>query len=299
MGFNLKKAAKGAIGGVAAGGIVGAQAGGLLGGLGAFDSGTTEQSQVPLETPEQRNARQLLMRYATTGQIGDNFTAGEDIGLAQGNYGMTGLEQQGQSALQALINSGTPAGYAVSDRATADLMNTSTEGLAAMFSPFSAIADRNNALAESSAKRSAAFGGNLYSSDTIRNLGDVNAKTAETKNAELARLTEGALNRKLSAAGLAQQSAAGQENISRNRIADTFNYGSLERNLANAKVQEQNTEALRRRQEVLGQLQGATAVSGANVQWGVPSVTTQNPNPYLDFLKMAMQMGGAALPLMA
>lgn len=290
MGLNLKKALTRGATAVATGGQSEWGAGGKLFGGG----GTTSQDQSPFETPEQRNARQLLMRYATTGQIGDNFTAGEDLGLAQGNYNMTGLEQSGQSALQSLIQSGQPAMYGAADRATNGLLNTTPEGLDAMFSPFSAIADRNNALAESSAKRSAAFGGGLYSSDTIRNLGDVNAKTAETKNAELARLTEGALNRKVSAIGLAQNSANGQESIARNRIADAYNYGDLERNLANAKVTEQNTEALRRRQEILGQLQGATAVSGSNVQWGVPSVEVQKENPYLEFLKVAAQFAGAA-----
>lgn len=283
MGINLKRG----LTAVATGGNSEWGANGQLFGGG----GSTTQDQVPLETPEQRQARQLLLNYAKAGQVG-GITAGENLNLTPGDYNMTGTETQGMSALQQLLHAGTPAGYAASDAATNDLMNTSTEGLDAMFRPYEAIAQRQGVNAENSAKRSAAFAGNLYSSDTVRNLGDVAAKTAETNQSTLAGLQNDALNRKLQAAGVAQSSAAGQENVAQGRIASAFNYGQLERNLNNAKVTEQTNETLRRRNEVLQQLTGATSVAGAPVQFGVPSVTVQNPNPYLDFLKVAAQFGG-------
>lgn len=284
MGFNLKRAATA----VATGGNSEWGAGGNLWGHG----GTTTQDQVPLETPEQRQARQMLMNYAQTGQIGSNYTAGQDIGIQPGNYQMTGLETQGQSALQNLINGGMPQGYQQAGQAASDLMDTSEAGLNKMFSPYEAVAARQQALAESAAKRSAAITGNLYSSDTVRNLGDVAAKTAESNMATLAGLTNDALNRKLSAAGLASSNATAEQNNTRQNIADAYNYGQLQRNLANQQITDANNEKLRQRQEVLNQLTGAQAVSGAPVQFGVPSVTVQNPNPYLDFLKVAAQFGG-------
>jgi len=285
MGFNLKRAATA----VATGGNSEWGANGNLWGGG----GSTTQDQVPLQTPEQLAARQLLLNYSQTGKIGDNYTAGQNIGIQPGDYAMTGLEQQGQSAIQSLLNAGTPQGFLASDKATADLMNTTPEGLDAMFRPYEAINQRLQTNAENSAKRSAAFGGNLYSSDTIRNLGDVAAKTAETNQATLAGLQNDALNRKLQAAGLAQNSATGQQNILQQRIADAMQYGALQRNLNNAQVTDANNEKLRQRNEILNQLTGATAVSGAPVQFGVPSVTVQNPNPYMDFLKVAAQFGGS------
>ncbi len=95
----------------------------------------------------------------------------------------------------------------------------------------------------------------------------------------------------VSAVGLDQS----QQNINRNLAGDAFQYGGLERNLANAKADSANQETLRRRGEVLGQLNGATAVSGSNVQWGVPEIKTLQPNPYMDFLKFAAQAGGRAM----
>jgi hypothetical protein len=63
------------VGGATTGGLYNvAKATGLLGG-----SKTT--SQVPLETPEQRAARQALLQFAQTGKFGD-FQAGAEVPLA-------------------------------------------------------------------------------------------------------------------------------------------------------------------------------------------------------------------------
>src|SRR5262245_48012734 len=92
-------------------------------------------SQGPLETPEQRAARQLLLNYAKNGRIGD-ITAGEDIGLPTGSYDMTGLEKTGLNNLQSLIAGGIPSQFAVGDSALNDLLDTSEAGLDRMFNPY-------------------------------------------------------------------------------------------------------------------------------------------------------------------
>jgi hypothetical protein len=91
--------------------------GGVAIGAGAIGSavignmGKKKQEQVPLETAEQRAARRKLMGFADTGTFG-NFTAGAEVPLGYGDYNMTGIEGQGQSALQDLLNQGLPSQYA-------------------------------------------------------------------------------------------------------------------------------------------------------------------------------------------
>lgn len=253
-------------------------------------NGYDTTAQVPLETPEQRMARQMLLKYATSGQIG-GITAGQDAGITPGDYSMTGTEQTGLGQLNDYITSALPEGYGMANESIRGLLDTSTSGLDAMFSPFKAIAEREQREAESSAKRSAASFGNLYSTDTVRRLGDVSAKTNESKLATLSGLTNDALNRRVSATGLAQTSGTLEENSKRNRISDAMQFGSLQRDLNNQKVQEANAEKLRRRQEIMGQLDSASAVSGAPVQFGVPEIKTPRPNPYMDFLQLIVSGG--------
>lgn len=269
--------------GVATGGL--SEAARLLGGK--YDT----MSQVPLETPEQRAARQLLLNYAKHGQIG-GIKAGEDLGLSLGDFDMTGLEQTGLSQLSDLISGGMPGQYAMGDEALRDILNTSEAGIDKMFSPFKAIAEREGREASTALKRQAGFAGNLYSTDTVRRLGDVQARTSENTLAKLAELTNQALNRKTSAIPLAYQSAESQESTKRNRIADAMNYGQLQRNLNNQSIQAKYNEALRRRQEIMGQLDAASSVSGAPAQFGVPSVKVAQPNPYMDLLQLIVS-GGA------
>lgn len=263
----------------------------IEGGFGGNGYDTTRQ--VPMETPEQRAARQLLLKYATSGQIGD-ITAGQDLQLGQGNYNLSGLEQSGLSRLNSMIAGGQPEMYGVANQGIRDLMNTSTAGLDAQFSPFKAIAEREGQTAMDAAKRGAAFSGNLYSTDTVRKLGDVAARTNESKMAELSRLTEGALNRKVQATGLAQQAGSLEESTNRGRTQDAFTYGGLERTLQNQQVEAANAEKLRRRQEIMGQLDAAGSVSGASVPFGVPEIKTPKPNPYMDFLQLVVS-GGSKL----
>jgi hypothetical protein len=257
-------------------------------GLGSFfndllGSGETTQSQVPMETDEQKRSRQLLLQYATNGRIG-GITAGQDLQLGQGDYDLSNLERTGTGQLMSRLNSGQPEMYGLANQGIRDLMDTSTAGLDAQFSPYKALAARENQAASDAFKRNAAFTGGLYSTDTVRGLGDISARTAETNQARLADLMGGALSRKAQAVGLAQNAGSLEEDTARGRISDSFQYGGLQRALQNQQVQQANAEKLRRRQEIMGQLDAASSVSGAPVQFGVPSVTVPNQNAFLDLL---------------
>jgi hypothetical protein len=244
-----------------------------------------------LETPEQKAAREMLMQFASTGKFG-NFTAGEAVPLGYGDFNATGYEQQGLTELQDLLRNGIPEQYRVSDEAIRGLMDTSEAGLDKQFQPYKALAERSIREGNAAVKRGAGFAGNLYSTDTIRNLGDVQARGNETMSAELARLSEGALNRKLSATGLAMQSAQAKEAAALSRVAASQEYGSLTRRLNDASIQARDAELLRRREELKLPITAATSVAGTPANFGVKSVET---SPYQELLQMVGQIGGQYL----
>lgn len=268
--------------------------GGLSEVPGLLKSKKSTATQVPLETPEQTMARRKLFDYMNTGVFGD-FKAGQEIPIQYGDYSMSPYEEQGQSALGDLLASGIPEQYQLGDAAVRDLIDTSPAGLEAMFSPFKDIVTRNTREASDSVKRNAAFTGNLYSTNTIKNLGDVEARGNETMAAELARLTEGALNRKLNAVPLAYRSGMDQENIRMGRIGASQQFGGLARNLNNARVAERNAEILRRREELKMPIQAAGTVLGSSPNYGAPSVTTSEPSTLMQLLQILGPVAGAAM----
>jgi hypothetical protein len=263
----------------------------LLASAGGKLLGSKTVSQVPLETPEQRAARQALMGFANTGTFGQ-FTAGAEVPLNYGDYGITGLEQQGQTALQGLLKGGIPDQYKMGDTALQSFLTTNPADIQAQFDPFKAQVQRQTAESDRSLKRGAGFAGNLYSTNTIRGLGDIQARGNETLTSQLANLTDSAAQRRLQAVPLAYQSAESQQNAKLQQISASQQYGALTRQLNDASLKARDAEILRRRQELQLPIQAAQSVAGTQAQFGVPSVTT---SPYADLLGMIGQIGGAAI----
>lgn len=252
----------------------------------------TTQNQVPLETPEQRAARIKLSEFVNTGKFG-NFTAGEDQNLGFGDYNTTGTEQQGMSELQRLISSSLPSQYALGDNALKDILNPDPNAISAQFDPFRAEVERSTRNATNAAKASSGYLGNLYSTDAIKRIGDVQARGNESLTSKLAELTNSALDRRLRAVPLAYESGQQQENIAQNRIGSAFQYGGLTRQLNDAKIKARDAEILRRRQELQLPIDAARSVAGTNANFGVPSVTTQTPSALMDLLQLLVKGGSA------
>lgn len=250
---------------------------------------TKNTEQVPLETPEQRAARRKLMGFADTGTFG-NFTAGAEIPLGYGDYGMTGIEGQGQSALQDLLNMGLPSQYAAGDNALMDYLKTDPTDVAAQYNPFKTQVERQIKESNRALKRNAGYAGNLYSTDTVRGLGDIQARGNETLTSELARLTDSALNRRLQAIPLAYQSGTAQQDARLQQIGASQQYGDLTRRLNDAAIKARDAELLRRRQELQLPIDAARTVAGQNANFGIPSIETPK---YAELLKLAGQIGGA------
>lgn len=258
--------------------------------MGGGGGGST--SQVALRSPEQKAAQQALLRFSQTGQFGD-FQAGAQVPLGYGDFNATGLENQGQSQLQSLLNGGIPSQYAMGDQALQDILGQGQGGIQAQFAPFQDQVARQTSEANRALMRGAGFAGNLYSTDTIRQLGDVQARGNETLSSHLAGLTNDALNRKLQAVPLAYQSAQAQQGARLQQIDAASTYGALTRQLNDQSIKARDAELLRRRQELQLPIQAATNLAGMSSQFGVPEV--KNPSPYAQLLGLAGQVGGTAL----
>jgi hypothetical protein len=251
--------------------------------------GGGSQDQYPLETAEQKQARQQLLNFAQTGKWG-GFTAGEEVkGLRYGDYNATAQEQQGLSALQRLLSAGLPAGYDLGDAALRDIIDTSPAAVERQFSPFQDQVRRQISESNRALKRNAGFAGNLYSTDTIRQLGDIEARGNETLASQLAGLTNQALDRRLQAAATAYNGASARQNAEIQQVAASQQYGSLIRQLNDASIKARDTELLRRRQELQLPIQALQAVSQQSSTFGVPSIQTASP-----YAQLLNQLGGTA-----
>lgn len=267
------------------GALLGTTAAGVVGSM----FGKKKTKQVPLETPEQRAARQKLMGFADTGKFGE-FQAGAEVPLGYGDYGVTGTEQQGLSQLEQLLSGGIPKQYQMGDAALADYLATDPMDVSAQYDPFKATVNRQIKESDRALKRNAGVMGNLYSTDTIRQLGDIQARGNETLTSQLANLTNESLNRRLQAIPLAYQSAEAQQNAALRNIDASQRYGALTRQLNDASIKARDAELLRRRQELQLPIQAAQTVAGQGSNFGVPSIET---SPYSSLLNMVGMIGGS------
>lgn len=267
---------------------VGAYFGSKSGGKGS------SASQVPLLTPEQKAAQATLAQFMASGKYRD-FTAGEDAGLSPSDWRMTGIEQSGQTELQKLLNSGIPDQFKMGNDALASILNPDPNYIASQFDPFKQQVERTIRDSNTALKRGAGFAGNLYSTNTIRGLGDIQARGNETLTGQLASLTNDALNRRLQAIPLAYNAGQAQEDLTQGRIAAANQFGGLERALTNAGIEESNAEILRRRNEYLMPLDSAKTLVGSQSNFGVPNVDVQGQNPMLQLLTAVIGAGGQYL----
>lgn len=266
-----------------------------LGGLfGSLNPKQITQDQVPLLTPQQIAAQKKLEEFYNSGVFG-NFKAGEDLGLELGDFNMTGIESEGQSALQQLLGSSLPSQFALGDDALKSLLNPDPSAVAAQFDPFKAQVQREIADSVRNTKRNSAYTGNLYSTASLKNLGDVEARGQETLASQLANLTNEALNRRLQAVPLAYQAGNAAEGIKLGRIQASQQFGGLSRQLNDARMKARDAEILRRREELKLPISVAQGIAGSNATFGVPSVTTSQPSTLMQLLQLLVQGGSTIL----
>jgi len=228
-------------------------------------------------------ARERLFNFGDTGKLGD-YTAGERYTGSFGDFNLSDAEKKAnQLLLQRLGGEGdTGLGMtALRELISTDKYNPLAAGGA--YDPLRTQIDRATREASDAQKRSSAFSKNLYSTDTIQRLGDVEARGQETKASTLANLYDTYIGRKLSAIPL-------EENISRGRLADAYSYGGLERGLNTAKDQANYADYLRARGEQKQRLSALeTLGSGGGGGGGAEQ------DPWMDVLSLLGQFGGSYL----
>lgn len=262
-------------------GLVGASvAGGLL--------SKSKKNKVPWEVADAWNK---LRNFGMTGKIGD-YTAGMAYGGDLGNYDKSTAESQGQNLLMSLLQSGRPEMF---DAATGEIKNLLTTDTydpyneKGLFKGFADSVDRSTRESTDALKRAAAFGGNLFSKDTAVRLGNLQEQGLQQKSNKLAELYDTFAQRRLSAVPLALQAGQAQESINQNRIGSAFQYGGLDRSLADAKAKAGYADFLRKQGEKQAQIGALQSVAG-----GYPG-QTYSPSPYESVLQMLATVGGYGL----
>jgi len=268
----------------------------LLGGVGSVGSALLggkkkSSTQVPLQTPQEALARSKLLELADSGTLND-LRLGEDIGLPEGVFDLSGLERDAIGAFEDRFREGGPSSLFSAIDTTLEFLNDPTIDPAGTFAPFkdrleSEIRDRNDAL-----KREAGVFGDLFSTNTVQRLGDVQNEGSQIIAERLAGLTNQALDRRLTAANQLGGLSSLLESIQRGRIGDLLGVGGLERELENARINQERQEILRRRGEDLGRIDALTSVLRSPTQFGVPSVDVAQSSPFQGVLDLVSRIGG-------
>ncbi len=332
---------------ISAGGSI---AGSLLGGK------KKTQRQVPLEPPEISDARRTLLDIAKTGRFGDlelggalegidfggdltgftpgaeleGFDAGAGLGLSLGDFDVTDIERQGLTGIERILAGGGGQNPLLGTTRTAleDIIGGEDFDPSDSFSGFQDRLDRELRERSSDLRRESGFTGNLFSTDTIEGLGDIQARGAEAGASELSRLENEARERRFRALPIALQQAELESGIELSGIEGALRFGGLERDLSDTEAirefneglrqrgelqsdllrrrSEEGTDALRRRGEVLSDvsrrrgeelsvLDLLRTVLGSNTPFGVPELTVQDQSPFQGAFDQAARIGGGLI----
>lgn len=257
----------------------------------------TTVTQEPLRTPEQLAAQKKLLDFGNTGVLGD-YTAGTPYSGSFGDFNLSDLEKLSQSNLTNLLTSGMPASFTQGQNALSDLLTTEKYNplqSGGAYDLMTGTLDRQIRDATTAAKRDAAYTGNLYSSDAIRKLGDVQAKGQEAKGSLLGSLYQNYIQQKLGAIPQAFNAAQVGEGINLNRINAGYTAGALPRNLATAKDQATYQDFVRRQSEKGGQLSAISNLANANAPYGTPSLTLPGTSGWETLLNLGAKIAPYAL----
>jgi hypothetical protein len=265
-------------------------------------------TQEAMLTPDQIAARNMMMQFAMTGNLGGKYQAGEAYGGALGNYNMSNLESAGQNKLLSMMNGGAGTGSDMLSLAKNELQNLYAPN--SMYDPMSngglysgmkRQALRENQDAANRLKAQAAFGGRLSSSSTGKNLNLLNERTAGGLQDILANLSDTYAQRRLGGISTAANLGQQEQNMNLGMIGASQQYGGLQRMLETAKAQDSYNEWLRQHTELGNATTGAMSQLAYNpVQWGVkqftmPAVYENQTNPYEGFLNNMSSAAWSAL----
>lgn len=219
------------------------------------------------QPPEYRAALGALTNFFQTGKFG-NFTAGEAYSGPLGDFDPTDIESESLGRLGSFVQSSTPEIFSTGTQALGELINGDR------FDPHSATGeygafkqDVENQLAEGATrlKRNAAFSGNLYSSDTVNNLGELEQEGQRQLTGKLGELYDRYVTRKTAAIPMAFDAANQEQALALRPIEAGMQYGGLTRELNTQDAQSRLAQYLRQRQELMLPIQAAGSIVGSNI----------------------------------
>jgi hypothetical protein len=265
-------------------------AAGLLGGsvLGSLltKKKDTTVTQGPMETPEQAAARKKLLELGTS----DPSYTGQ-----MNSYTPTAAESAGQNKLLSVLNSGAPEAFGLGTSALKDLYSTNTfdpYSETGTFAGFKKNVLKEGADASSTLMRNAAVVGNLYGTNTIKDLGKVESNVTDQLSSKLADLYSTYTQNKINNIPTAINAGVAENNMNLGQVQAASQYGSLDRMLQDQQYQDAYNEFVRAQGVKTGAL---TAVSG-QPQYGVSSYTLPgDEGPWGRVLDSMSLMGGAQL----
>lgn len=274
---------------------VGLSGASLVGGLLTNNGGSGSQS-APSLTPEQQRILGLIGKYGETGMLnGQNMEYGGPLG----NYDKSAMESAGQNRLMGLMGSAMPqlgGTYATGENALNQLIGGNyydpmNDGGA--FKGFKQSLMRELGESKARTKRDAAVGGNLYSTNTVNKIGDLEAQAMNSLTNKTGELYDTYIGRRINAipqainAGLQRgQFEQGNEGLNMNRIGAAMQYGGLDRTLADSRAKDAYNNFLRNRESRIGAL--GTALGTKATDTVVP---TYQQSPWQNMFNTGLNLG--------
>jgi hypothetical protein len=246
-----------------------------LGILGNASSGTKKTDPVtvkqePLITDLEMDNLKKLAKYAQTGDLPSGLdlnwgaggkypgtfklpSAGKAYTDPLGSYDMTDPEAAGQKSLRNLISGGIPEIMGIGQEELKKLFNTDT------YDPRKDELYKNfkkGILAETEEeknayKRDSAAFGNLYSTNTMNKLGEIEQAGRGLLADKITELTDKFVTNKLNAIPIALNAGQMEEDVNTGRISLSQMYGSLQRELEDAHAKDKLAEWTRTHGETL------------------------------------------------
>lgn len=263
-----------------------------MGGLSSlFKSKSNTTNLEEMISPEQKQARDLLMLYGQTGATPTGYQAGQSGDLSGFDFGLSPYETSGLSSLFDLQGANAPGLTTARDTLT-KMANTefNPEDQSTGLGAFRKSLQREVGSASDVLNREAAITGSRFGTAIAGEKRDLAAQQSEQLASKLAELFTGQQNRALSAAqgltGLESTAA----NMEQNRLAQLFNYGALQRDLQNQKAQLAYNDKQRQRDEQLAAFGTMGDIYTQTNQYGLKSMTTKTPS-------IGMAMLGESIPV--
>ena len=259
----------------------------------------TADSYTVSQDPKQQAAMAALLKFAQTGQLeGGNFDYGADYGGSLGNYDMSALEQGGQSKIMEMLKGGLPSSFTQGkDEMTKLFAGDTYDPMAkgGIYEGFKKQALREGQEGADTLKRNLAVRGNLYSTNTGKEMGLLGERTQDSLQSKLASLADTYAQRKLNMVPTALNAGQTEQTMGLQMAGAAGTAGALQRQLDDQRAKDAYAEWMRSRGEKLNQISsqlnaygGMTNAPPASVT--IPATYATQANPWSALLNSLTQM---------